>query len=139
MSFSTVRPLRSRLAEDSIEHFEIFANDLKEALVKSIPTNLSRYKHAAVLAIHWSNDDIGVMPQTDEFLQTLRQSYNYVTEKYVIDAARPYQDVGQDFIARILAFTNEHQSRTRDNSHLLIYYYSGHSDSGPRENQLRLS
>lgn len=139
MSFTSVRPLRSRLTQESVEHFRVFTNDLKEALAKSVPTNLSRYRHAAVLAITWSNDDMGVMPQTDQLLQILRQSYNYVTEKYILNAKRSSQQLRRDLTDRIISFNQKNESKTDNNDHLLIYYYSGHSDAGPAQDQLRLA
>jgi hypothetical protein len=68
MASSNVHPPRSRLAKESIQDFRVFAQELNAALANSLPTNLARYKHAAILAITWNNDDIGVMPQTDELL-----------------------------------------------------------------------
>ena len=66
MPSSNAHPSRSRLAQESVKHFGVFASDLKEALAMSIVTNLTRYRHAAVLAITCSNDDIGVVSQTDQ-------------------------------------------------------------------------
>lgn len=139
MSFSNVRPLRSRLAQDSITDFREFANDLNEALAKSVPTNLARYKHAAALSLTWSNDDIGVMPQTDQFLSILKTVYNYATEKFILNAAKPLHELQRDLTDRIMAFTKEHEAKTPNDDHLLIYYYSGHGETGPGQNQLRLS
>ena len=138
MSSSNVRPLRSRLAQDNVERFGEFASDMRTALAKSVPANLARYKHAAVLAITWNNDDIGVMPQTDQLLWILRSSYNFVTEKYVLDANRSPNQLRRDLSDHILSFYRKHESKTEDNDHLLIYYYSGHSDAGPAQDQLRL-
>lgn len=139
MSSSNVRPLRSRLPQESIPEFSVFANDLNNALQKCVPTDLDRYKHAAVMSITWNNDDIGVMPQTDQFLHTVRRLYNYDTEKFVLDATRSVHQVTRDLTDAILAFTKKHEATPPNNDHLLVYFYSGHSDSGANHDQLRLA
>jgi hypothetical protein len=138
MASSNIRPTRSRLTQESIQGFCVFAEDLNAALAKSLPTNLARYKHAAVLAFTWSNDDIGVMPQTDELLKVFRKSYNFVTEKHTLDASLSLTQLKRTFRDRLISFFTKHEAKT-DDRHLLIYFYSGHSDAGPTQDQLRLS
>lgn len=130
MSLTNVRSLESRFAEYSVESFKIFTDDLNEALAKSVPTNPSRYEHAAVLAITWSNDDIGVEQKTDQLLWILRNVYNYETEHYVLDATCSKSKLRRDLSARIKSFTSTHESKTDEKDHLLVYYYSGHAYLG---------
>jgi hypothetical protein len=124
--------------KESIQDFRVFAQDLNAALANSLPTNLARYKHAAVLAITWSNDDMCVMPQTDELLYFFRKSYNFVTEKHTLDASLAPTQLKRTFRDCLISFFTKHEAKT-DDSHLLIYFYSGHSDADPTQDQLRLA
>lgn len=81
---------------------------------------------------------MGVRGLRDDLLRLLRDVYNFKTESYVLNANDTPQAIARDFRYQIMQFTNVHQPKTDNAKHLLVYYYSGHSDCGPHGDQLRL-
>lgn len=113
-----------------------FANDLQQAVNKYVPTDFGRYASASILAFDWSNDLMGVNVLRDELIQLLHRVYGFKAESYVLDASDTHENIRSDFRDKIIDFTKTPKT---DAKHLRIYYYSGHSDSGPNDNQLRLA
>lgn len=134
---SNIRPLRSMLPATERVHFAKFAEDLQKSVRRSFVDEFVRYQKASVLAFDWSNDTMGVQHFRDDLLQLLREDYGFKTETYVLNARDPPMTIAQDFQTQLIRFRMENRP-TNGAKHLLIYYYSGHSDSGPKQNQLRL-
>ena len=120
------------------ERFSNFATDLQHSLQQAVSTDSGRYQQASVLAFDWSNDDIGVSGLRDDFLELLRSVYGFNTESYVLNASDSASNIEFDFRDRVIDFTRKHASRNDNATHLLIYYYSGHSDRGPNGDELQL-
>lgn len=128
---SNIRPLRSMLPTARQETFPKFADDLREVVQRYVPKDLGRYQKAAILGFDWSNDTMGVKRLREDFLRLLRTVYGFRTESYVLNANNTPQAIDREFRDRMVQFTAKHQSYKEEDKHLLVYYYSGHSDSGP--------
>jgi hypothetical protein len=81
---------------------------------------------------------MGVKGLRNELLGLLKRTYGFQTETHVMNANDPSATVDLDFYDVLTRFVHKNRPKTRDEKHLLVYYYSGHSDSGPQQNELRL-
>ncbi|KAI9740841.1 MAG: hypothetical protein M1818_004446 [Claussenomyces sp. TS43310] len=81
------------------------------------------YKGVYVLAVHWSNDKIGVGPLEDGVCRTFAIVYRYTVEKYIIDATLSQYDTRKAFRKRMDKFTEDYNRP----GNLLIVVYSGHA------------
>ena len=133
---SSISPLRSMLPAIHQRRLSDFAQDLQEAVRRYVPTDFGRYQSASILAFSWSNDTMGVNVLRDELLQLLHRAYGFKTESYVFDAKDTLVNIQSDFRDKLIEFT---KTPRNDAKHLKVFYYSGHSDSGPNEDQLRLA
>lgn len=134
---SSLRPLRSRLPAAHQAKFSQFAGDLQQAVRQYVPTDLGRYQRAAIFAFDWNNDTMGVKGLRDELLGLLKRVYGFQTETHVMNARDPSATVDLDFYDAVLRFVQKNRPKPGEKN-LLVYYYSGHSDSGPQQNELRL-
>lgn len=121
------------------ENFSKFAADLEQSVKQSSPTDFGRYRRASILSFDWSNDTRDDKGVRDEFLQLLRTVYGFETESYVLRAHDPPPKIWDDFREFLFDFTKKYISRSNEATHLLIYYYTGHSDPGLYEDSLRLA
>lgn len=117
------------------ERLSNFPDDLQRAVEQIVPTDFERYQTASILSFTWSNDKMGVNILRDELLNTLQRVYGFKAETHVLDANDTQVNVGSDFRDRLIDFTKTPKT---DAKHLKVFYYSGHSDSGPYDDQLRL-
>jgi hypothetical protein len=136
---SNLRPLRSRILAVHKQQLEGFATDVQKAVKLCLPTDLERYQKAAVFAFDWSNDTMGVAPLRDEFLTILHKVYNFKIEHHQLDASLTSFQLGNSMQNRTRDFVKKYKSNREDVRHLLLFYYSGHADSGPRGDTFRLS
>lgn len=142
---TNIRPLRSALPSSHLSYFSQFAADLQQTIRQSVPTDydldFGRYHQASILSFDWNNDNTmpGVKPLRDELLQLLRTVYSFKTESYALNPNDAPETIFNDFRNRLMTFTNSHKRKSREAKHLLVYYYSGHSDAGPQGDQLRLA
>lgn len=135
---SNIRPLRSYNKVDHKASFHQFANDLQHAVQRYVPTDLGGYQKAAILGFTWSNDTTGVVGLRDELLRLLRKVYDFQTETYTLDANASSINVNFDFYDEVTRFIAKLKPKKPEANHLLMYYYSGYSDSGPQQDQFRL-
>lgn len=133
---SNLRPLRSMLPAVHQQRLSDFATDLERAVKQYLPTNFGRYHTASILAFDWNNDTMGVNVLRDELLTVLNRNYGFKVESYVLDASDTEVNIASDFRDKVVDFMKV--PRTEKN-HLKVFYYSGHSDTGPRNDQLRLA
>ena len=81
---------------------------------------------------------MGVKHLREDLLRLLRTVYGFKTESYILNAYDPPQSIFNDFRDKLIDFTGRHKPKRGEATHLLVYYYSGHSDTGPHSNQFRL-
>lgn len=72
---------------------------------------------------------MGVQALRNDLLRLLKTVYNFNTESYVFNANDSWVDIADDFRQKVIEVT---KPKEPDSIHLLVYYYSGHSDPGPR-------
>lgn len=113
-----------------------FAKDLQQTVQQYVPTDFGRYQSASILAFDWSNDTMGVNILRDELLQLLHRVYGFKVEVYILNANDTHVNIRGDFRDKLIDFTKTPRTDTK---HLKVFYYSGHSDSGPHGDQLRLA
>lgn len=113
-----------------------FASDLEQAVRQYVPTDFGRYATASILTFDWSNDFMRVNVLRDELIHLLHRVYGFKAEPHVFNARDSHINIGTDFRDKIYEFTKVPRT---DAKHLRVYYYSGHSDTGPYGDQLRLA
>ena len=82
---------------------------------------------------------MGVKSLRDDLLRLLQNVYGFKTESYILQANDPPQAILRDLRDIIIDFGRKNSPKSTEKTHLLIYYYSGHSDPGPQQNELRLA
>ncbi|KAI4192735.1 MAG: hypothetical protein LQ346_004188 [Caloplaca aetnensis] len=126
MSYST----RASFNKTYQPNFAAAVGQINEAIQRGLPSaqQQSKYDKVAVLMMHWSNDNLGIVPLEDELATVFYKVYNFVVEAYVIpDVAPPGQTISGAFSRRLMDF----QDRYHGPRSLMIYVYSGHADAGP--------
>lgn len=118
-------------------NFFKFAEDLQKSDRRSLIYKSRRYQKVSVLAFDWSNDEMGVQHFRDDLLRLFREDYGFETETYVLNARDPSSTIAEEFESKLRSFRMNRPANI-EAKHLLIYYYSGHSDSGPKQDQLKL-
>jgi hypothetical protein len=99
------------------------SRDLTQAVNARLPSNDKPYGQAAVLALHWENDDLNVAGLEEEFLSVFRKTYGFNVESYVISAH------GQASL-ELSRKTGEFVTKWDGKDGLTIYVYSGHAEEG---------
>jgi hypothetical protein len=117
------KPFHAYRKQKPRKNLEKFAAELEKAVNKSLPSNTQPYNKVYVLAIHWSNDRMGVTPLEDDLCQGFTTVYRYTVEKYCIDATLSQYDARKEFRKRLEKFTDDYNQQ----SNLLIIGYSGHA------------
>ncbi|KAL2842479.1 hypothetical protein BJX68DRAFT_257766 [Aspergillus pseudodeflectus] len=104
-----------------------FAGNLQNALIRCIPTeNEQPYDKVSVLALHWFNDDLNVVPLEQELLDVFKNIYGFNVESYTIPKAKPMIYLN----SKLANWTVEYN----DKRTLRICVYSGHaSPAGPTD------
>ncbi|KAL2848829.1 hypothetical protein BJY01DRAFT_262512 [Aspergillus pseudoustus] len=104
-----------------------FAADLTHALNRCVPSDDPHpYDQVVVLAIHWYNDDLDVVPLENKLLDVFKKIYHYDVESYTIPQKQP----DKSLINRLSNWTLQYA----DKRTLRICIYSGHASAvGPTD------
>jgi GH25 family lysozyme M1 (1,4-beta-N-acetylmuramidase) len=103
---------------------QAFTADLQSAVNAVIPTYKKPYGQVAVLAFHWSNDAIGVVPLETDLLEIFRETYNFFVESFEIPKANSHNAL----VSKLAQFSCKWAAKDA----LRIYIYSGHAEAaGP--------
>ncbi|RHZ69060.1 hypothetical protein CDV55_107078 [Aspergillus turcosus] len=97
-----------------------FLEDLRGAFENTSTFHL--YSQVAVIAMHWENDDINVLPLETELLQILRDDYGFSTSSYTIPTTN-CPNPQTRLLQHLLAWTTQHSGENT----LRMYIYSGHA------------
>ena len=92
---------------------------LQRAVRNGLPKYRGQYHKVAVLFLHWSNDDIGVIGLEREFAMVFSQLFKYIVEVFEIDAFPARHHFTQNLSRRLMDFAGAHQGP----QNLLIYVY----------------
>lgn len=98
------------------KRFNDFSADIQRAVNHA--THFSSYRKVAVIAFHWQNDDIGVVPLETQLLQLFASVYGFETESYEI----PLAQSGWNLIEALVGWSRKYQG----DDTLRIFVYSGH-------------
>jgi hypothetical protein len=104
-----------------------FAGNLQNALTRCLPTeNKQPYDKVSVLALHWFNDDLNVVPLEQELLDVFKNIYGFDVESYTIPKAKPMIYLNSKLANWIVEYNDKRTLR--------ICVYSGHaSPAGPTD------
>lgn len=97
-----------------------FQSDLRSAYVDSSTIRL--YDKVSVVAFHWENDNLNVVPLETELLEVFRDQYRFDTSSYTIPIG-PNVNSNTQLIRHLL----DHADQSSGENTLRIYVYSGHS------------
>ena len=115
------------------ESFRDAVNRIQQAINQARPDMANEYSHVSVLALQWSNDNLGISGLTANLMKVFSQKYRFKTRIYTIPAHDSNGQIRTSFEAgRLLA--QELRSwvdKEEDEHSLLILYYSGHAESPP--------
>lgn len=78
-----------------------------------------RYKKVQALLLHWSTDDLFVLPELEDLEKCLREDYAFETEIFPI----PADNAHLELMMRIGQVIKEHESQDT----LFVVYYGGHA------------
>jgi hypothetical protein len=118
---STTKPLNAYSQGRVTRRLKDFAASLKTALDSALPSVHKPYGQVAVIAFHWSNDDMNVARLETELLTAFSRIYNFHTESYVIPDTMSQITLGMKL--------SQWSLRWAQLDALRIYVYSGHAGS----------
>ncbi|RDW74547.1 uncharacterized protein DSM5745_07209 [Aspergillus mulundensis] len=103
-----------------------FASDLEAAIQRCLPSRTGYYDQVSVIAMHWENDDLGVLPLEKALLDIFKNQYGYDVESFEIPEDRPQKNLTE----KLVSWTSKHEGEQA----LRIVIYSGHaSAAGPTD------
>lgn len=129
------KPVHGYYKKKYRKNMQQFVSELQKAVNMGLPSNIKLYNSVYVLAIHWSNDKMGVALLEDDSCQSFAIAYGCTVEKYCIDATLSQYDTRKAFRKRLEKFTDDYNKT--DN--LLIVVYSGHAAHINSSNQYLLA
>lgn len=117
--------LRSQRTEHSLQHEKDFRTAVKtiNKAVKRAVESPKQYNRAAVLALHWENDDLGLTSIKQDLLQCFHDKFNFTVSPFTIPSASAY-----DAKAQTMAAVNTFVKKNDGNNSLLIFFYGGHGE-----------
>jgi hypothetical protein len=118
---STSKPRSAYARNKELPNLRRFAENLKTAFNRCLPSHQKPFGQVGVLALHWQNNDLPCVESLEEeLLQVLGKVYNFHTEAYEIS---PNIQVQRNTEWRINRFLEKWD--TEDG--LTIVIYSGHA------------
>ncbi|KAI1640202.1 hypothetical protein F4809DRAFT_648157 [Biscogniauxia mediterranea] len=104
-----------------VKNLPEFAKTLEDSATRAFPNRGSsqRYKKVYAILLHWSCDDLFVLPELEDLETCFREDYNFETETFSI----PSENAHLELMLKIGATIKEHES----NDTLIIVYYGGHA------------
>jgi hypothetical protein len=109
-----------------------FEFDIRQAHNDS--STIRFYDKVSVVAFHWDNDDLNVVPLETELLGVFRDQYGFQTESFTIPTT-----LNPSPRLALLNHLHNHANGFAGDNTLRIYIYSGHSrDPGMRGLQWHL-
>jgi hypothetical protein len=113
--------------QKATKRLEEFAGNLQLALTRCVPTgNQQPYDKVSVLALHWFNDDLSLVPLEQELLDVFKNIYGFDVESYTIPKIKSMIYLN----SKLANWTVEYN----DKRTLRICVYSGHaSPAGPTD------
>jgi hypothetical protein len=118
---STIKPRNAYARAKELPNLQTFAENLKTAVNRCLPSYQKPFGQVAVLAMHWQNNDIPGIPSMEaELLHVFRDTYNFNTESFEIV---PHIQVQLNTVTRITNFLKKWLAEDS----LVILIYSGHA------------
>lgn len=121
--------LRSQRTEHSLQHEKDFWATMEtiNKAVKRAVESPKQYNRAAVLALHWENDDLGLTSIEQDLLQCFHDKFNFTVSSFTIPSASAY-----DAKAQTMTAVNTFVKKNDGNNSLLIFFYGGHGKLAPQ-------
>ena len=120
--------------------FQDAVDKLQQAINEARPDMTNDYSKVSVLAVQWSNDNMGISGLAANLMEVFSQKYRFKTQTYTIPAHDSNQQVRTSSqVTRLLDTELQTWIRKEESEQsLLILYYSGHAESPPPHSQLLL-
>ena len=80
---------------------------------------MQRYQKVHALLLHWTSDDLFVLPELEDLDRCLKHDYSFETELFAI----PCENSHLEFMLRLGAMIKQHEAADT----LLVVYYGGHA------------
>ena len=116
---ATTKPKDAYMRPTTPKRLRDFATGLKTALNASLPSSGPNYSRVAVLAFHWENDNLGVVPLENDLLRIFSGTYHYDVESYTIPLVNS--------VLSLSTKLSDWATRNSGAQTLRIYVYSGHA------------
>ncbi|KAK2070395.1 hypothetical protein P8C59_004888 [Phyllachora maydis] len=105
-----------------VKHLESFASALTESAARAFPNRgrpSQRYTKVQALLLHWTTDDLFVLPELEDLEKCLRENYSYDTDIFPIPAENSHLEL----MLKVGDLIKKHESEET----LFIIYYGGHA------------
>ncbi|KAG5943970.1 hypothetical protein E4U53_006976 [Claviceps sorghi] len=105
-----------------VKHIGAFAQRLEDSATRAFPNRgrtSQRYKKVQALLLHWSSDDLFVLPELEDLEKCLRQDFAFGTDVFAI----PSENSHLELMMRVGQVIKAHESQDT----LLLIYYGGHA------------
>ena len=137
---SSIRPIRAYLKPTAEHTFRDACEKIETAIKNSRPNLIDAYRSVSVLALQWTNDNLGISQLTAKLMDVFEHKYRFKTRIFNI----PHRNQQGRLLTNIEAcrsLLNELQDwvqKNEDDQSLLILYYSGHAEARPPFSQFLL-
>ncbi|KAG5917851.1 hypothetical protein E4U42_007091 [Claviceps africana] len=105
-----------------VKNIGTFAQRLEESATRAFPNRgrtSQRYKKVQALLLHWSSDDLFVLPELEDLEKCLRQDFAFGTDVFAI----PSENSHLELMMRVGQLIKAHESQDT----LFLIYYGGHA------------
>ncbi|KAH6654620.1 hypothetical protein BKA67DRAFT_284423 [Truncatella angustata] len=104
-----------------VKHISDFAKSLEDSAARAFPNRglSQRYKKVQALLLHWTSDDLFVLPELEDLERCFREEYSWNTDTFPI----PSDNSHLELMMKIGQMVKEHESTDT----LFVIYYGGHA------------
>ncbi|KAF5661671.1 hypothetical protein FHETE_8319 [Fusarium heterosporum] len=105
-----------------VKHIGQFAQTLENSAARAFPNrgkSSARYSNVQALLLHWSSDDLFVIPELEDLEKCLSEDYSFNTDIFAI----PSENSHLELMMRIGQLIKSHESHDT----LFLVYYGGHA------------
>lgn len=105
-----------------VKNLETFATALQESAARAFPNRgrpSQRYSRVQALLLHWTSDDLFVLPELEDLEKTLREDYSFETDIFGI----PTENSHLELMLKVGDLVKKHEGEDT----LFLVYYGGHA------------
>ncbi|KAK6067324.1 hypothetical protein SCUP234_11699 [Seiridium cupressi] len=104
-----------------VKHISDFAKTLEDSAARAFPNRgrSQRYQKVQALLLHWTSDDLFVLPELQDLERCFVEDYSFDTDTFSI----PSENSHLELMMRIGQMVKQHESTDT----LFVVYYGGHA------------